>query len=157
MTTRPISISNNTPLLGWLFMILFMSGLAAITLGVIKSGRPLDGLPAPVGALLILLMWAFGFMFTVAAFESPVTRLTIEDGWVTAREFWPWKRRETRFAPRKNHLRIVRTEDSDGDASFQLELMAPEGRVITLATSSQEAKVEAKRDWLIAVIGAGTT
>jgi len=157
MPTRRISISNNAPLLGWLFMIMSMSGLAAITLGVIKSGCPPDGLPAPVGVLLILLIWAFGFAFTVAAFGSPVTRLTIEDGWVTAQEIWPWKRRETRFSPRKNHLRIVRTEDCDGDTSFRLELMAPEGRMITVATSSQEAKVEAKRDWLIAVLGAGAT
>jgi hypothetical protein len=93
---------------GWLFMILFMGVLATITLGVIESGRPLDGLPAPVGALLILLLWAAGIVGTVLIFQVPVTRLTIVDGWVTAREFWLWKRRETRFSPCKDHLRIIR-------------------------------------------------
>ena len=157
MPTRRISISNNAPLLGWLFMIMSMSGLAAITLGVIKSGCPPAGLPAPVGALLILLLWAAGIVGTVGLFQVPVTRLTIVDGWVTAREFWLWKRRETRFAPRKDHLRIVRTTWADGDDSFRLELMAPEGRVLTVATSMQEAKVEAKRDLLIAALGEGAT
>jgi len=157
MTNRPVSISCKGAIVGWLFMILYMSILATITLLVIKSGRPLEGLPAPVGALLILLLWAAGIVFTVILFQVPVTRLTIVDGWVTVREFWLWKRRETRFAPRKDHLRIVRQTWAEGDDSFRLELMAPEGRVIAVASSMQEAKVEAKRDLLIAALGKGAT
>jgi hypothetical protein len=79
------------------------------------------------------------------------------DGWVTAREFWLWKRRETRFSPCKDHLRIIRETWVEGDDSFRLELMAPEGRVLTVATSMQEAEVEAKRDLLIAALGGGAT
>ncbi len=157
MHPRPIAISNNAPVFGWLFMVLFMSGLAAITVLCVQAGRPPDGLPAPVGVVLMLLFWAVGLGGTVYAFESPLTRLTIEDGWVTVRESWPWKQRETRFAPRRSSLRIVRTVDSDGDPYFRLELIAPEGRVITVAESRQEAEVEGKRDWLIAVMGAAAT
>ena len=157
MTNRPVSISCKGAIVGWLFMILYMSILATITLLVIKSGRPLEGLPAPVGALLILLLWAAGIVFTVILFQVPVTRLTIVDGWVTAREFWLWKRRETRFSPCKDHLRIIRETRVEGDDSFRLELMAPEGRVLTVATSMQEAEVEAKRDLLIAALGEGAT
>ena len=155
MTNRPVSIICKGAMGGWLFMILFMGVLATITLGVIESGRPLDGLPAPVGALLILLLWAAGIVGTVLIFQVPVTRLTIVDGWVTAREFWLWKRRETRFSPCKDHLRIIRQTWVEGDDSFRLELMAPEGRVLTVATSMQEAEVEAKRDLLIAALGEG--
>jgi hypothetical protein len=157
MAHRSITISDNKPIFVWVFMAVWMSGVATITLGVIKSGRPLDGLPAPVGALLILLLWAAGIVGIVLLFQVPVTRLTIVDGWVTAREFWLWKRRETRFAPRKDHLRIVRQTWVEGDDSFRLELMAPEGRVLTVATSMQEAEVEAKRDLLIAALGEGAT
>jgi hypothetical protein len=47
--------------------------------------------------------------------------------------------------------------DSDGDPYFRLELIAPKGRVITVAESRQEAEVEGKRDWLIAVMGPEAT
>ena len=157
MAHRSITISDNKAIFVWVFMAVWMSGVATITLGVIKSGRPLDGLPAPVGALLILLLWAAGIVGTVLLFQVPVTRLTIVDGWVTAREFWLWKRRETRFSPCKDHLRIIRETWVEGDDSFRLELMAPEGRVLTVATSMQEAEVEAKRDLLIAALGEGAT
>jgi hypothetical protein len=155
MAHRSITISDNKAIFVWVFMAVWMSGVATITLGVIKSGRPLDGLPAPVGALLILLLWAAGIVGTVLLFQVPVTRLTIVDGWVTAREFWLWKRRETRFSPCKDHLRIIRETWVEGDDSFRLELMAPEGPVLTVATRMQEAEVEAKRDVLIAARGEG--
>lgn len=150
MPHQSISLSNNDAAIAWLGMVVWISLLVAFTGVWIQAGMQLR----PTIITILILFWIAGPAGTALAFGSPLTRLTFADGWVTVREVWLWKQRETRFALIKSSLRVIRTKDSDGGPYFRLDLIGPEGLVITVAKGHQEAKVKATRDQLIAEIGA---
>ncbi|MFN7606372.1 MAG: hypothetical protein ACK5RU_10730 [Hyphomonadaceae bacterium] len=150
MAGRSISIRNIHAAIAWLFMVVWMSGLVALTGTWVQAGMQIR----PTIITLLILGWIAAPVGLVVAFGSPLNWLTFADGWVTVREIWLWKQRKTRFALIKSSLRIIRTKDSDGGPYFRLDLIGPEGLVIIVAQSHQEAKVKATRDQLIAEIGA---
>ena len=150
MAGRSISIRNIHAATAWLFMVVWMSGLVALTGTWVQAGMQIR----PTIITLLILGWIAAPVGLVVAFGSPLNWLTFADGWVTVREIWLWKQRKTRFALIKSSLRIIRTKDSDGGPYFRLDLIGPEGLVIIVAQSHQEAKVKATRDQLIAEIGA---
>jgi hypothetical protein len=150
MLDRSISINNNGAAIAWLFMVVWMSGLVALTGTWVQAGMQIR----PTIITFLILGWIAAPVGLVVAFGSPLNWLTFADGWVAVRQVWLWKQRETRFALIKSSLRIVRTEDNDGGPHFRLDLIGPEGLVIIVAQSHQEAKVQATRDQLIAEIGA---
>lgn len=150
MAGRSISIRNIHAAIAWLCMVVWMSGLVALTGTWVQAGMQIR----PTIITLLILGWIAAPVGLVVAFGSPLNWLTFAEGWVTVRQVWLWKQRETRFALIKSSLRIIRTEDSDGGPYFRLDLIGPEGLVIIVAQSHQEAKVKATRDQLIAEIGA---
>lgn len=150
MAGRSISIRNIHAAIAWLFMVVWMSGLVALTGTWVQAGMQIR----PTIITLLILGWIAAPVGLVVAFGSPLNWLTFADGWVTVREIWLWKQRKTRFALIKSSLRIIRAKDSDGGPYFRLDLIGPEGLVIIVAQSHQEAKVKATRDQLIAEIGA---
>lgn len=154
MGHRSITISDNKAIFAWVFMAVWMSLLAFMTAWAFWPPVDLLRPAAAPMAGVFLFLWVFGLVGSAASFRTPLMRLNIKGGWVVVREIWLWKSAEERFAVRQcDPPEILRTKDFDGDPSFTLQLLTPNGRNLTLAEGTCEAEVEATRDRLIAAMG----
>lgn len=153
MGHRSITISDNKAIFAWVFMAVWMSFLAVMTAWAFWPPIDLLRPAALLFAAVFLFLWVVGLVGSAASFRTSLMRLNIQGGWVMVREIWLFKSAEERFAVRQcDPPEILCTKDFDGDPSFQLQLLTPNGRNLTLAEGHWE-EVEATRDRLIAAMG----
>lgn len=153
MAHRSITISDNKVIFAWVFMAVWMSFLAFMTAWAFWPPVDLFRPAALFAAAVFLFLWLIGLVASAAIFRTPQRRLNIKDGWVVVREIWLWKSAEERFDVRQcDPPEILHTKDLDGDPSFELRLLTPNGRNLHLAEGPLE-EVEATRDRLITAMG----
>ena len=149
----PVVFRNNQAVAVWVFMVIWLSVLGCFTYIFARDG----GFPDVnmFGPPLLGLFWLYGIGFAAWAFMRPRIAVSVAAGGVLAREIWPWRVWEGRYAAADVFVPdVLAGTDSDGDPYFKCLLRLPDDRVLTVAEGHERTRVEATRRRLLAALEA---
>ena len=137
---------NRTAWFGWAIMIGWMAMLGMVTWLVAREGSFGD-MPPILGLGLLGLMWVFGVGFSRVIFSKPTVTLLQTKGRLVVRRRWLFGQDEDVFSSNDIPLmRVIETEDSEGDPYFKLLLILDRRDPVAIAESHDRVRVEQERE-----------
>lgn len=139
---------NYIAMFGWVFVLLWMSGLLAFTHLYLDKGIP--GTHPLVAAGIMLFFWVGGLAASAHVFSQPCVRGEVRNGALFVKSWTP----RTLLRPRLYRFdlfgpppafEIVHDTDSDGDPYFRLTITTPDGGRIAVAEGHHLEDIEARR------------
>lgn len=136
------------PLVGWIFMGIWMSGACLMTCVFFRDGG-FHQFDLALELCVVALFWLFGWACCAYMFGQPLTHVTFTAGTVHVSQRWLLKHQQESFAiNRLPTPEIHQRKDSDGDAYYTLVLTAG-GRDIVLKEGNDKPALEMLRTRLI--------
>lgn len=150
---HPLIVRGNGVLLSWIFGFLWLFGLSAFLVSMIRSGS-LDPLGSATGLGFTLAILAVGLGMLFLVLKQPMTSLKVHNGYASLTRRWLWQQSETsvpRSALQAMHVeRLPDQDDQDGTDSYRLLLNLPDGQSVALRRSTNEAILQDLRNDILA-------
>jgi hypothetical protein len=147
----PFIITNNRPIIGWVFAVLWFGMLLIFTTLYFREGG-FGQFPPAIEAGIVLMFWLIGAAGLGSMLLTPRTHLTVKQRHAILRRAWIIRRTEQRLPGEALAAAIiVHDKQGDDDPLFRLSI-GLDGELLSLKESGDLAELESLRQRILATL-----